>query len=316
MTPEISIVVVGGAGFVGSNLCERLLRDGRRVVCIDNLSTGSLDNIAGLSEIGDFEFRLHDICEPFTVDGEVDVVFHLASPASPPKYMAMPIDTLRVASTGTFNVLEMATAKRARLIYSSTSEVYGDPEVSPQPETYIGRLDSTTERAVYTEGKRFGEAVVSAYRRSRGCNTGIVRLFNTYGPRMGVGDGRIVPTFVSNALAGTPLPVAGDGSQSRSLCYIEDILDALLLFMVSVDAGPLNLGNDDERTVLELAQLIRDLCSSSSSIEFVERLADDPSSRRPDLSAAAARLGWAPRIGLTQGLALSIDWYRRHSVAA
>lgn len=309
-------VVVGGAGFIGSNLCERLLLEGLSVVCIDDLSTGSARNVLGFETLGEFEFRRHDVCDPFRVDGPVDVVFHLASPASPSKYLAAPIETLRVASLGTFNVLEFAELKGARLVYTSTSEVYGDPEVSPQPETYIGRLDTTVERAVYTEGKRFGEALVSAFRRSRGLDAAIVRLFNTYGPRMNAEDGRLVPAFVSNALAGTPIPVAGSGLQSRSLCYVDDVIDALLLVMASRDPGPLNLGNDDERTVLELAELIRDLCGSSSPIEFVERLADDPSSRRPDIRAAAARLGWAPRIGLVDGLTRAITWYREQMVAA
>ncbi|MTD12384.1 NAD-dependent epimerase/dehydratase family protein [Nakamurella sp. YIM 132087] len=311
-------VVLGGAGFIGSNLCEQLLRRGVRVTCVDDFSTGSPSNIAGFRALGDFRFVHHDICDgPIPLDDRdpVGAVFHLASPASPVKYLELQLETLQVASIGTFHALDLAARTGARFVYTSTSEVYGDPEVSPQPETYVGRLSSIAERAVYTEGKRFGETLVSTYRRTRGVDTGIVRLFNSYGPRMSPDDGRLVPTFVGQAAAGLPLTVAGNGAQSRSLCHVDDIVDGLLAMMTSDTPGPVNLGNDDERTVLDLALLIRELCGSSSPIEFVQRLADDPSRRCPDIRLAAEVLGWAPQVTVTDGLRRTVDWYRSMTAA-
>jgi dTDP-glucose 4,6-dehydratase len=301
------VVVTGGAGFVGSWLCERLLVEGARVWCVDSLLTGSRDNVAHLQS-GDFTLVEADICDGVPAPERVDLVMHLASPASPVHYHRWPLETLRVGSVGTTNALELAAAHDARFLLASTSEVYGDPLAHPQPESYWGHVNPVGPRSVYDEAKRFSEAVTSAYRRTRGVSTVIARIFNTFGPRMAVADGRVVPTFVQQALDGEPLTVAGDGSQSRSLCYFEDTVEGLLRLATSTCAGPVNIGNDEETTVLELADTIRGLTGSTSRLRFVDLPEDDPRVRRPDLTAARTQLGWSPSTPVEHGLKQTVGW--------
>ena len=301
------VVVTGGAGFVGSWLCERLLRDGATVWCVDSLVTGSATNVAHLVSER-FALVETDICEGIPVPGRVDLVLHLASPASPLHYHRLPLETLRVGSVGTTNALELAAEHGARFLLASTSEVYGDPLEHPQRETYWGHVNPIGPRSVYDEAKRYAEAVTAAYRRTRGVDTAIARIFNTYGPRMSVADGRVVPTFVQQALDGEPLTVAGDGSQSRSLCYVEDTVDGLVRLALSTHSGPVNIGNDEETTVLELANTVRELTGSSSPLRHVDLPEDDPRVRRPDLTLARMELGWAPTTPLDQGLKRMVQW--------
>jgi dTDP-glucose 4,6-dehydratase len=301
------VVVTGGAGFVGSWMCERLLAEGAHVWCVDSLLTGSRDNVAHLRS-EDFTFVEADVSDGIPVTGPVDLVLHLASPASPVHYHRWPFETLRVGSVGTTNALDLAATHGARFLLASTSEVYGDPLKHPQRESYWGHVNPIGPRSVYDEAKRFSEAVTSAYRRSRGVSTVIARIFNTYGPRMAVADGRVVPTFVQQALDGEPLTVAGDGSQSRSLCYVEDTVEGLLRLALSDCAGPVNIGNDAETTVLELAETIIGLTGSSSSVRYVDLPEDDPRVRRPDLTAARTQLGWTPTTPLEPGLKQTVGW--------
>jgi dTDP-glucose 4,6-dehydratase len=301
------VTVTGGAGFVGSWLCERLLEEGATVWCVDSLVTGSRENVAHLAS-APFTLVEADICEGIPVPGPVDLVLHLACPASPVHYHRLPLETLRVGSVGTTNALELAAAHDARFLLASTSEVYGDPLEHPQRENYWGHVNPVGPRSVYDEAKRFSEAVTTAYRRSRGVRTTIARIFNTYGPRMAVADGRVVPTFVQQALDGEPLTVAGDGSQSRSLCYVEDTVDGLLRLALSELAGPVNIGCDDETTVLRLAETIRTVTGSEADLRFVDLPEDDPRMRRPDLTAARTQLGWAPTTSLDQGLRWTVQW--------
>jgi dTDP-glucose 4,6-dehydratase len=300
--------VTGGAGFVGSWLCEHLVDLGSEVVCVDNFVTGSPDNLAGLLGHPGFRVVEQDVSDGLAVEGDVDWVLHLACPASPLDYLRLPIETMKVGSLGTLHALELAEEKRARFLLASTSEVYGDPAEHPQRETYWGNVNPVGPRSVYDESKRFSEALTTAYRGDRGVDTAIVRIFNTYGPRMRRNDGRAVPAFMSQALAGEPLTVAGDGSQTRSLCYVEDTVEGLLLLAASGCAGPVNLGNDEEITVLDLARHIRDLTSSSSSIHFIDLPEDDPRLRRPDLAVARQELGWAPRTRMRDGLTRTVQW--------
>ena len=285
-TAGTTAVVTGGAGFVGSWLCERLLADGYAVWCVDSLVTGSRDNIAHLLADPCFTFLEHDVCEPFDVPGPVSHVYHLACPASPVHYLRMPLETLAVGSTGTTNALDLAARHGARFLLASTSEVYGDPLEHPQRETYWGNVNPIGPRAVYDEAKRFSEALTSAYREHRGVDTVIARIFNTYGPRMADADGRVVPTFVHQALRGEPLTVAGDGSQTRSLCFVEDTVEGLVRLAASGQPGPVNIGNDLELTVLEIAEVIRDVVGSSSEVAFIDLPVDDPKVRRPDITKA------------------------------
>jgi dTDP-glucose 4,6-dehydratase len=301
-------LVTGGAGFVGSWLCDRLIADGAEVVCVDSLVTGSTHNIQHLEDHERFSWRHADICEPLRIDGPVDVVFHLASIASPVHYLRLPLETLRVGSAGTTAMLELAAQKDARLVLASTSEVYGDPLEHPQHESYWGNVNPVGPRSVYDESKRFSEAVTAAYRRHRGTDTAIARIFNTYGPRMSLGDGRVVPTFIAQALRGEPLTVAGDGSQTRSLCWVGDTVDGLVRLASSEYAGPVNLGAEDETTVLELARTIIELTRSPSRIEFVPLPEDDPRVRCPDTTAACGLLGWQPRVSAREGLTRTIEW--------
>jgi dTDP-glucose 4,6-dehydratase len=288
------VVVTGGAGFVGSWVCERLLELGTEVVCVDNFVTGSRDNVSHLDSVR-FQLLEQDVCEGLDVAERVDWVLHLASPASPAHYLRLPIETLRAGS----------------FLLASTSEVYGDPLEHPQSESYWGNVNPIGPRSVYDESKRFAEALTTAYRDDRGVDTSIVRIFNTYGPRMQLDDGRAIPAFVSQALAGRPLTVAGDGSQTRSLCYVEDTVDGMLALAASGHPGPVNIGSTQELSMLELAERVRALAGSSAPVEFVDLPADDPKQRRPDLTRAAQLLGWSPRVDFEEGLKRTIEWFGR-----
>ena len=307
--PAGRIVVTGGAGFVGSWVCERLLDLGGRVLCVDNFATGSRDNVAHLADAPGFELLELDVCDGLDVEGDVAWVLHLASPASPLHYLAMPIETLEAGSLGTRNALALAQRTGARFLLASTSEVYGDPLVHPQPESYWGNVNPIGPRSVYDESKRFAEALTMAHRRERGVDTAIVRIFNTYGPRMRLDDGRAIPAFMSQALAGDPLTVAGDGSQTRSLCYVEDTVEGILALAASHHAGPVNIGSTEETTMRDLAERVRDLAGSSSPIEYVDLPADDPQKRRPDARLAADVLGWEPRFEMEEGLKRTLEWF-------
>jgi len=302
--------VTGGAGFIGSHLCDRLLAAGFEILCVDNLLTGARHNVEHLASNPAFEFVEHDITRPF--DAPADLVFHLASPASPKGYYRYPLETALTNAVGTSHLLELAHRQSARFLTASTSEVYGEPEVHPQPEGYWGNVNPLGPRACYDEGKRFAEAISMVYCRERGLDVRVVRLFNTYGPRMDPTDGRVVPNFIMQALRGKPLTVYGDGSQTRSLCYVDDIVDGLERVMLAEDqAGEVfNLGNPEERTVLEFAHLIRDLCGAESDIIHAELPVDDPSRRRPDISKARTVLGWEPRVSVEDGLQRTIEWFR------
>jgi dTDP-glucose 4,6-dehydratase len=302
------IVVAGGAGFIGLSLCSRLLGQGHQVVCVDNIVTGSRAHVASLAAHPAFSWVDADIARSVPVDGPIDGIYNLACPASPADFGPLAMEILAAGSTGVRNLADVAVHHDARLLHASTSEVYGDPLVHPQPETYWGNVNPVGPRSVYDEAKRFGEAMVSAYRRA-GLDTRLVRIFNTYGPGMRPDDGRVVSTFVRQALAGEPLTIQGSGDQTRSLCFVEDLVDGLLRLMDSDLPGPVNLGNDDERTVRELAELIRDLAGSSSPIVTVSALPDDPTRRRPDLTLARSRLGWAPSTSLADGLTRTIEWF-------
>ena len=304
------VVVTGGAGFLGSHLCERLVADGEQVVCLDDLSTGAAANVAHLVESRAFRLVRTDVTDFVHVPGPVDAVLHFASPASPVDYLRHPIATLKVGSIGTLHGLGLAKEKGARFLLASTSEAYGDPQVHPQPESYWGHVNPVGPRGVYDEAKRFAEAMTMAYRRTHGVDTAIVRIFNTYGPRMRPDDGRAIPTFIRQALQGDPITVAGDGSQTRSVCYVDDLVEGILRLAASPLAGPVNIGNPGELTVLELAERIRAELGSHSPIEFVPRPEDDPTVRRPDIGLARRELGWEPVVPLEDGLKPTIAWIR------
>ncbi|QXJ19488.1 GDP-mannose 4,6-dehydratase [Actinomadura graeca] len=309
-------VVTGGSGFLGSHLCEALLARGISVVCLDNLLTGTSRNIAHLTGRRDFRFVRRDLTEPVHVPGEVGYVFHLASAASPADYLRLPIQTLEVGSQGTRNALELAEEKGARFVLASTSEVYGDPLVHPQPETYWGNVNPVGPRSVYDEAKRFGEALTSAFRHSRGLDAAIVRIFNTYGPRMRPDDGRAIPTFLRQALTGEDLTVTGDGSQTRSICHVDDTVRGIVALAMSRHPGPVNIGSPYELSMADLAELVVELTGSPSRIRFVERPEDDPRVRRPDTTLARELLGWSPRITVEEGLRGTIDWFEQELVVA
>ena len=294
-------VVTGGAGFLGSHLCESLLARGHRVVCVDNLETGSLANIAHLRDDA-FVFRSHDVTQHVAIDEPVDFVYHLASPASPIDYLRLPLQTLKVGSHGTHNALGLAKLKRARFLLASTSEVYGDPQVHPQPETYWGHVNPIGPRGVYDEAKRYAEALTMAYHRQQGVDTAIVRIFNTYGPRMRPHDGRAIPTFIRQALEEKPLTVFGDGSQTRSFCFVDDLVRGLILLAESGEHFPVNIGNPTEMTLLELAEAVIRATGSSSQIVHEALPVDDPQVRQPDITRAQQLLGWQPEIALDEGL--------------
>ncbi|WP_328339761.1 UDP-glucuronic acid decarboxylase family protein [Streptomyces violaceus] len=305
-----NILITGGAGFVGSHLTARYLSMGHRVVCLDNFLTGSRANLSEHASDDRLEVIERDVTLPFTGPDDIEVIIHLASPASPPDYLRLPIETLGAGSLGTFHLLDAAVSAGARFVMASTSEVYGDPLVHPQPESYWGNVNPVGPRSVYDEAKRFSEALTIAYRRHRGADAGIVRIFNCFGPRMRGDDGRAVPTFIRQALAGEPLTVAGDGSQTRSLCYVDDIVEGIVRFTESGGGGPVNLGNPDEISMLELAEEIIACTASTSSVEFVERPPDDPERRLPDITAARNELGWEPKVPRADGLSRVIEWFR------
>ena len=303
-------LITGGAGFLGSHLSDRLLAEGHRVVCVDNFLTGRRENIAHLAERDDFRFIEHDVSRPFEVEEDIDYVLHFASPASPIDYLELPIQTLKVGSLGTHNTLGLAKAKGARYLLASTSEVYGDPLVHPQPETYWGNVNPVGPRGVYDEAKRFAEAMVMAYHRVHGVETRIVRIFNTYGPRMRPRDGRVVPAFMQQALTGEPLTVFGDGSQTRSFCFVSDLVEGIYRLLLSDRDEPTNIGNPHEMTILEFAERIRDLTGSSSEIVKKPLPEDDPKIRQPDITIAREVLGWEPRVDLEEGLSKTVDYFR------
>jgi dTDP-glucose 4,6-dehydratase len=307
--PRQRAVVTGGAGFLGSHLCERLLTRGFHVICLDNLVTGSAANVSHLTASPYFGMVNCDITEGFHIDGAVNSVFHLASPASPADYLRLPIQTLRTGSVGTINVLELAREKKARFLLGSSSEVYGDPLQHPQQESYWGHVNPIGPRSSYDEAKRFAEATAAAYLRVHHVNIAIARIFNSYGPRMRPGDGRAIPTFIRQALRGEPVTVAGDGHQTRSFCYVDDTIDGILALADSVHPGPVNIGSHHEMTVLQIATMIRDATGSSSPIRFVPRPADDPSLRRPDTTRARTLLGWEAGVQPAEGLRRTIAWF-------
>ena len=307
-------VVTGGAGFLGSHLCDSLARDGYRVLCVDNLETGSLQNVEHLRG-DDFVFMNHDITNHLAIDEPVDFVYHLASPASPIDYLRLPLATLKVGSYGTHNALGLAKWKRARFLLASTSEVYGDPLIHPQPETYWGNVNPIGPRGVYDEAKRYAEALTMAYHRQQGVDTCIVRIFNTYGPRMRPHDGRAIPTFVRQALANEPLTVFGDGSQTRSFCYVDDLVRGLKALAQSGEHLPVNIGNPTEHTLLELAQKIVDVTGATSEIVFEALPVDDPKVRQPDITRARQLLGWEPQVSLEDGLRRMLQANSRESLS-
>ena len=299
-------VVTGGAGFLGSHLCEYLVAREWRVICLDNLDTGTLENVEHLRS-DSFEFRYHNCVDYIDVPEPVDAVFHLASPASPVDYLRLPLHTLKVGSYGTHNALGLAKFKRARFLLASTSEVYGDPEVHPQREEYWGNVNPVGPRGVYDEAKRYSEAMTMAYHRQQGVDTHIVRIFNTYGPRMRRNDGRAIPNFLSQALHGKPLTVFGDGSQTRSFCYVDDLIEGIFRLTMSDEHMPVNIGNPNEMTLIELAHTIKRMTGSDSEIVFEGLPEDDPKVRQPDITRARTILGWEPRVALEEGLRRTLD---------
>jgi dTDP-glucose 4,6-dehydratase len=300
-------IVTGGGGFLGSHLCDFLLAQGHRVLCIDNLDTGSLQNISHIEDRQDFSFINHDLTEALFLEEPVDVVFHLASPASPIDYQRLPLHTLKVGSYGTHHMLGVAKFKRARFLLASTSEVYGDPQVHPQPETYWGHVNPIGPRGVYDEAKRYAEALTMAYHRQQGVDTAIARIFNTYGPRMRPHDGRAIPTFLRQALEHKPLTVFGDGSQTRSFCYVDDLVRGLYALATSGERLPVNLGNPNEQSLLQLAETVIRVTGSNSEIVFEALPVDDPHVRRPDITRARQILGWEPEVALEDGLRRTIE---------
>jgi dTDP-glucose 4,6-dehydratase len=305
----VRIVITGGAGFVGSHLCDRFLQLGHEVCCVDNLITGAAVNIAHLQGHERFSFFQHDISQPLHLEGPVDRILHFASPASPVDYLRFPIQTLKVGSLGTHNALGLARAKQARFLLASTSEVYGDPQVHPQREDYWGNVNPVGVRGCYDESKRFAEAMVMAYHRAHGVDTRIVRIFNTYGPRMRLDDGRVLPNFIGQALRGEPLTVYGDGSQTRSFCHVDDLVSGIEKLLESDHVEPVNLGNPDEVTILEFAREILALSRSQSEIVFRPLPQDDPRVRQPDITKARSLLGWEPTIGRREGLQRTLDHF-------
>jgi dTDP-glucose 4,6-dehydratase len=302
-------LVTGGAGFIGSHLCERLLLEGYRVVCMDNLRTGSLENVAHLQKDADFEFAHHDVTTYIDCPGKLDEVYHFASPASPADFERIPIPILKVGALGTYNALGLAKARGARLMLASTSEVYGDPLVHPQPEGYLGNVNPIGIRGVYDEAKRYAESITMAYHRHHRVETRIVRIFNTYGPRMRPDDGRMIPNFIQQALSGRPLTVYGDGKQTRSVQYVDDLVEGIIRLMRSPEVHPVNIGNPVEYTVKEVAALILELSNSASELVYEPLPQDDPKQRCPDVTRAREVLGWEPQVAAAEGLSRTIGWF-------
>ena len=310
MTGGRRVIVAGGAGFIGSHLCDRLLERGDEVIAVDNFLTGARSNLTTTADHPRFSFVEHDVCRPLSVDGPVDAVLHLASPASPKDFATLPLEILAVGSEGTRNLLEVARSKGARFLVTSTSEVYGEPLEHPQVESYRGNVSTTGPRSCYDEAKRFAEALTMAYHRTVGVDVAIARVFNTYGPRLKPGDGRVVSNFLVQAISGAPITVYGDGRQTRSFCYVADEVDGLLALLDSTLTGPVNIGNPNEFTVGELAELVVELTGSRSRIVHERRPVDDPSRRRPDITLAREQLGWEPRTELRAGLERTAEWLR------
>ncbi len=310
------VVITGGAGFLGSHLCDQLLTAGWEVQCLDNLVTGSEANVTHLLQSPNFRLIRQDVSRYIDIPGPVDFVLHFASPASPPDYLRLPIPTLKAGALGTHNSLGLALAKKAKYLLASTSECYGDPEVNPQPESYWGHVNPVGPRGVYDEAKRFAEAMTMAYHRYHGLDTRIVRIFNTYGPRMRLNDGRALPNFVYQALTDQPITVYGDGSQTRSFCYVSDLIDGIYRLMQVEEHEPVNLGNPVEITILEFAHRVRDLTGAKVSIVFRPLPTDDPKQRRPDISKARRLLNWEPKVGLGEGLQVTLEYFQRQLSAS
>lgn len=308
-------VVTGGAGFLGSHICDRLIANGWDVLCVDNLITGADSNVEHLIRHSRFAFVRQDVSKYIEVEGPVEAVLHFASPASPPDYLKYPIQTMKVGALGTHNALGLAKAKKARFLLASTSECYGDPAISPQPESYWGNVNPVGPRGVYDEAKRFAEALTMAYCRYHGVDTRIVRIFNTYGPRMRLNDGRALPNFLYQALSGLPITVYGNGKQTRSFCYVSDLMDGIYRLLQSEEHEPVNIGNPHEITILEFAERIRKLTGATTPIEFHELPQDDPKQRCPDISRARGILGWEPKVGLEEGLRLTYEYFKKKLAA-
>ncbi len=308
-------VITGGAGFLGSHLCDKLIAEGWDVLCLDNLITGTESNIAHLMSHAHFRSARQDVTRYIDVPGPVDYVLHFASPASPVDYLKLPIQTLKVGALGTHNSLGLALAKKAKYLLASTSECYGDPQITPQPESYWGHVNPIGPRGVYDEAKRFAEAMTMAYHRAHGVDTRIVRIFNTYGPRMRLNDGRALPNFVYQALRGDPITVYGDGTQTRSFCYVSDLIDGIFKLMLSAEHDPTNIGNPQEITILEFARRVRELLGAKTEIKFEPLPVDDPKQRCPDISKAKRLLHWEPKVGLEDGLRRTIDFFRKQFAA-
>ncbi len=306
-------IVSGGAGFVGSHLCDLLIGKGHKVICIDNLVTGNTKNIEHIRN-DNFTYLKHDITKPIYFGDRIDYIFHLASPASPVDYLELPIQTLKVGALGSYNMLGLAKEHGARILLASTSEVYGDPLVNPQPETYWGNVNPVGPRGVYDEAKRYAEAITMAYHNYHGVDTRIARIFNTYGPRMRANDGRVVPNFINQALKGDDITVYGDGKQTRSFCYVSDLVDGLYRLMMSDHSDPVNLGNPAEMTVLDFAEYIIELTGTGSKIVHEELPVDDPRVRRPDITKAKSILGWEPKVGLIEGLRKTINYFKENTI--
>ncbi len=303
------ILITGGAGFLGSHLCDRMLAEEHDVIAMDNLITGSTDNIAHLAGNKHFQFIEHNVTDYIYLKGDLDAILHFASPASPVDYLELPIQTLKVGSLGTHNALGLAMAKGARILLASTSEVYGDPQIHPQTEDYWGHVNPIGPRGVYDEAKRFSEAITMAYHRHHGVQTRIIRIFNTYGPRMRLNDGRVVPNFVKQALQGEPLTVYGDGGQTRSFCYVSDLVDGIYRLLMSNEVEPVNIGNPSELTILQFAEQINALTGNKGGIRREPLPVDDPKQRQPDITKARRILGWEPKVDLAQGMKETIDWF-------
>ena len=306
------VVVLGGAGFLGSHLCDALLRRGDEVVAVDNFCTGSKDNVKHLASTKRFSLIDADICDEIPVAGKVDLIFNFASPASPKQYLKMPLETLRVGSVGTENAIKLALQNNARLIMASTSEVYGDPLVNPQSETYFGNVNPLGLRSCYDEAKRFSEALLMAHHRTSKLNLGIVRIFNTYGPRLDPDDGRVVSTIITQAIVNHDLTIHGDGSQTRSFCYVDDLIRGIIALADSSEVGPINLGNNIEITVSKLAEMVLKICGSKSKVVFTQAMEDDPQQRCPDLAQAKDKLGWEPQVSVEDGLKKTIEWFKQN----
>jgi len=306
------VVVLGGAGFLGSHLCDALLRRGDEVVAVDNFCTGSKDNVKHLANTKSFSLIDADICDGIPVAGKVDLIFNFASPASPKQYLKMPLETLRVGSVGTENAIKLALQNSARLIMASTSEVYGDPLENPQSETYFGNVNPFGLRSCYDEAKRFSEALLMAHHRTSKLNLGIVRIFNTYGPRLDPDDGRVVSTIIMQAIVNHDVTIHGDGSQTRSFCYVDDLIRGIIALADSSEVGPINLGNNIEITVSKLAEMVLKLCGSKSKVVFTQAMEDDPQQRCPDLAQAKDKLGWEPQVPVEDGLKKTIEWFKQN----